>query len=119
MSKCPDCGARFRVAANALTFECPSCGCELAKRGHGETKGGGHGWVVALVLGLTLPLLLCVGIFTFATSGSARTNARCPICGQEFNIPVHHGIGQFNQFYHCPNCGIQSPASDLYKRKAP
>jgi hypothetical protein len=91
---------------------------EEQREGPRREKQESYGWVVALVLGLTVPVVL---VFSFCMLGSLAPtpkNARCPLCGQEFNIPVHHGIGQLTNEYSCPNCQNRLPANMLYKQPA-
>ena len=114
---CDECETRFRAPNNVTAIRCPKCGTELDLSPRSKApKSGSYLWVVFLVLGLTIPMMLAAGFCMVNVSGPRPTNARCPQCTQEFNIPVHHGVGQLTSEYSCPNCGVRLPAAMLYKR---
>jgi hypothetical protein len=80
-------------------------------------------WLLVFAGGAAGPVVLITMLSGVARGpapsqhNARQHNARCPLCGERFDIPEKHRgtAAEFTRSYSCPNCGESWPATVLYK----
>jgi hypothetical protein len=80
---------------------------EFVKLHSGDTNRGGN---------VPNPILEFPSVFRDTVKTEPYANARCPLCGHNFNIPEYRDRTDLVKLHRCPNCVVEASGMNLYKR---